>query len=198
LYGKERGSLAPAKPVAGSHLAINTLTRKLYYYKGDRLIKEFPVAVGKPSTPTPPGNYKVKNKILNPGGVLGTRWMGLTIPGGNYGIHGNNNPSSIGQAASLGCVRMHNNHVEELFPLIPIGTPVHIYGRSEASAIPVYKPGKVSDSLGGSSGKAYTVQPSDTLWKIAQAYNITLNALLAANNIADPNTIDVGQSIFIP
>jgi len=198
LYGKECGSLAADKPLAGSHLAINTLTRKLYYYKGDRLVKEFPVAVGKPSTPTPPGNYKVKNKILNPGGVLGTRWMGLTIPGGNYGIHGNNNPSSIGQAASMGCVRMYNNHVEELFPLIPIGTPVYIYGRSATDAIPVYKPGKVGGSFGDSGEKAYTVQSGDTLWEIAQAHNITLKALLAANSIANPNVIAVGQTIIIP
>ena len=46
--------------------------------------------------------------------------MGLNNPG--YGIHGTNNPSSIGTAASLGCIRMHNHHVEELFPLVSIST----------------------------------------------------------------------------
>ncbi len=190
--------MAPVKPEAGGHLAINTIIRKLYYYNGEKLIKEYPVAVGKTSTPTPPGNYKVKNKIVNPGGMLGTRWMGLTIPGGNYGIHGNNNPSSIGQAVSHGCIRMHNYHVEELFPQIPIGTPVHIYRRSEADVITAFKPGNMSSSNEGSIGKTYTVRPGDTLWKIAQSFNITLKALIAANNIANPNVIVIGQTIFIP
>ncbi|AGK99731.1 L,D-transpeptidase family protein [Desulfoscipio gibsoniae] len=190
--------MAPSKLEAGSRLSINTVIRKLYYYNGERLIKEYPVAVGKPSTPTPPGNYKVKNKTVNPGGVLGTRWMGLTIPGGNYGIHGNNNPSSIGQAVSLGCIRMHNHHVEELFPQIPIGTPVHIYSRYQTDAVPAFKPATESNSAGGGNGKTYTVQPGDTLWKIAQSFNTTLETLIAINNITNPNRIAIGQIITIP
>lgn len=189
--------MAPSIPETGKRLSINTVTRKLYYYSGERLVKEYPVAVGKPSTPTPPGQYKVKNKILNPGGVLGTRWMGLTIPGGNYGIHGNNNPSSIGQAVSLGCIRMHNHHVEELFPQISIGTPVHIYGRPEPDIIPAFNPG-TGNTGAGKNGKTYTVRPGDTLWKIAQSFNTTLNAIIAANNLPDPNRIHPGQTIIIP
>ncbi len=190
--------MATAKIEAGGHISINTITRKLNYYFGERLIKEYPIAVGKPSTPTPAGSYKVKNKIINPGGVLGTRWMGLTIPGGNYGIHGNNNPSSIGQAVSLGCIRMHNHHVEELFPRITIGTPVHIYGRSEPVTTPAFKPGNGINSTEGSNGKTYTVRPGDNLWKIAKSFNVNLNTLITANNITDPNIIAVGQTILIP
>lgn len=175
----------------GSRITINTVTRRLRHYNGDRLINEYPVAVGKPSTPTPSGEYKVKNKIINPGGVLGNRWMGMTIPDGNYGIHGTNNPSSIGQAVSLGCVRMHNNHVEELFPQISIGTPVHIFQRSEAKV----NPGITAPVVGG---KTYTVQAGDTLYKIAKAHNVSLDKLIAANNISDPSRIYLGQVIIIP
>ena len=45
--------------------------------------------------------------------VFGTRWMGLSKP--HYGIHGTNNPSSIGKAVSLGCIRMYNRDIEIIF-----------------------------------------------------------------------------------
>jgi hypothetical protein len=66
---------------------------------------------------------------------LGTRWLGLNVPTGNYGIHGTNAPWSIGRFASNGCIRMHNRDIEAIFPLCPIGTPVQITGsyRGEGS-----------------------------------------------------------------
>lgn len=179
----------------GQRLAINTVQRRLRHFNGERLVKEYPVAVGKPSTPTPPGSYRIKNKIVNPGGVLGTRWMGLTIPGGNYGIHGTNNPASIGNAVSLGCIRMHNHDIEELFPLVPIGTPVDIYG------VPGTGPatGGYHDAPpAGGGNRTYTVQPGDTLWNIARKFNTTLNALVAANKLGNPDQIYPGQVIIIP
>ncbi|MCL4419996.1 L,D-transpeptidase [Patescibacteria group bacterium] len=91
---------------------------------GTQLICNYPIAVGKKSTPTPRGNYTIATKTVNPGGVFGTRWLGLSIP--YYGIHGTNNPSSIGQAVSKGCIRMHNHDVENLYQLVGIGTPVTI------------------------------------------------------------------------
>ncbi len=91
-------------------------------------IQTYPVAVGRPSTPTPPGEWTIVQKALDPGGPFGARWMRLSIPWGGYGIHGTNNPSSIGKAVSHGCVRMYNNDVIELYELVPIGTPVTITG----------------------------------------------------------------------
>jgi len=91
-------------------------------------IQTYPVAVGRPSTPTPPGEWTIVQKSLDPGGPFGARWMRLSIPWGGYGIHGTNNPSSIGKAVSHGCVRMYNNDVIELYELVPIGTPVNITG----------------------------------------------------------------------
>ena len=174
---------------AGKHLAINTASRRLSHYDGNRLIKEYPVAVGKPSTPTPNGSYKIKNKVVDPGGVLGTRWMGMDIPGGNYGIHGTNNPASIGTAASLGCVRMYNHDVEELFPNISIGTPVHISGINS----------KWSNAGNPAQGKrTYMIQSGDTLWGIAQNFNVSISDLIAVNNISNPDQIYPGQVIMIP
>jgi len=73
----------------------------------------------------PAGTFTIINKQVNPGGPFGTRWMGLSQP--HYGIHGTNNPASIGTAASNGCIRMYNEDVNELFNLVSVGTPVTIY-----------------------------------------------------------------------
>ncbi|QUH24584.1 L,D-transpeptidase [Serpentinicella alkaliphila] len=105
-------------------ISVDINKRLLTLYLNNKIHKTYPVAVGKPSTPTPTGTYTIKNKALNPGGPFGSRWMGLSIP--HYGIHGTNNPASIGQAASKGCIRMHNHNVIELYNIVPIGTVVRI------------------------------------------------------------------------
>ncbi|MGI6119929.1 MAG: L,D-transpeptidase [Desulfosporosinus sp.] len=107
-----------------SLIVIHTASRRLELYKGNQLIKIYPIAVGKASTPTPIGHYTIVTKTLYPGGVFGSRWMGLSIP--HYGIHGTNNPASIGQAISKGCIRMHNRDAENLFEHVKIGTRVII------------------------------------------------------------------------
>lgn len=107
-------------------IVINTTARTLSLYKNGKWYKSYPVAVGKPSTPTPKGIFRIKNRAVNPGGLFGARWLGLTVPEGGYGIHGTNNPSSIGKAVSNGCIRMYNNDVIELANLVPIGTIVEI------------------------------------------------------------------------
>ncbi|MBP2636769.1 MAG: L,D-transpeptidase catalytic domain [Firmicutes bacterium] len=98
--------------------------RQLTLFNGNSPLRQYPVAIGKPSTPTPTGNYAIATKIMNPGGVLGSRWMGLNY--GAYGVHGTNSPWLIGQMVSNGCIRLHNAHAEELFTLINVGTPMYI------------------------------------------------------------------------
>ncbi|MCB8816779.1 L,D-transpeptidase [Desulfosporosinus shakirovi] len=105
-------------------IVIYTASRLLELYEGTQRICSYPVAVGKGSTPTPPGHYTIATKIEYPGGAFGSRWLGLSIP--HYGIHGTNNPSSIGQAISKGCIRMHNHDVEYLYQIVEIGTLVTI------------------------------------------------------------------------
>lgn len=100
--------------------------RRLTLFKEGKLFKTYPIAVGKPSTPTPKGDFTIINKAHNPGGPFGARWLGLNAPNGDYGIHGTNNPSSIGKAISNGCVRTYNNNIIELYNLVPIGTQVKI------------------------------------------------------------------------
>ncbi|MCP8615823.1 L,D-transpeptidase family protein [Salirhabdus salicampi] len=101
-------------------LAARTLTLK----HNNQVQKVYPVAVGSMLHQTPTGNFIIINKAPNPGGPYGTMWMSLSKK--HYGIHGTNDPSSIGKYVSRGCIRMFNPDVEELAIIIPIGTPVNI------------------------------------------------------------------------
>jgi len=109
-------------------ILVDKNINRLTVYLDGKIFKEYPVAIGKNKTPTPVGEFKVSNKSIKDGGALGTRWLGLNVPWGNYGIHGTNKPWSIGRRASAGCIRMFNQHIEELFPLVRVGTPVIIIG----------------------------------------------------------------------
>lgn len=117
-------------------IEINLPSRTLSLYRDGILLKEYPVCVGKQSTPTPQGEYKVVYKTVNPYWInkedvvppgpqnpLGVRWIGITK---TIGIHGNNRPDSIGGYASAGCIRMYNRDVEEVYTLVPLSTPVSI------------------------------------------------------------------------
>lgn len=125
----------------GVHIEIDKTTNRLFLYLNNILIKTFPVATGKNASLTPEGSFEIVTKVVNPwylpkkipGGdkknPLGTRWLGLNVPntgGYKYGIHGTNNPYSIGRHVSLGCIRMQNKDVEWLYRHIPIKTPVII------------------------------------------------------------------------
>lgn len=166
----------------GLYIKINLREQRLYLYQGERLYGSYKVAIGKPSTPTPIGKWTIVNKsILKGGTVFGTRWMGLSND--SYGIHGNNNPSAIGKAVSLGCVRMYNEDVEHIYPLVPIGTEVEIFQDIKT---------------GNKPSKAYIVKSGDTLWNIARRFGLSLQDLIKLNPSIDPDNIHPGQTILLP
>ncbi len=103
---------------------ISTSKHQLKLFDGSRLLKTYPIAVGSMLTPTPSGTYNIINKQYNPGGPFGVLWMGLSKP--HYGIHGTNNPGSIGKNVSHGCIRMHNDDVLDLSSRVSIGIGVVI------------------------------------------------------------------------
>lgn len=124
---------------------INVKSRTLQLLNGGKIIKTYKVGVGKPQFPTPVGNFKVISKKINTGwenpykrkngsrinpgrgNPLGTRWIGFyRVNKGEYGIHGTNNPSSVGKFSSHGCVRMRIKDAEELFEKLTIGSTVII------------------------------------------------------------------------
>lgn len=112
--------------------------RTLIAYRDGRPVRAYPAAVGRGTDPTPTGSFKIINRVEDPtwyprgaepvppgpDNPIGSRWLGLDLPG--YGIHGTNNPDSIGLPVSLGCIRLLPGHVEELFDRTPMGTPVDI------------------------------------------------------------------------
>lgn len=91
-----------------------------------RSFRGFPVAIGKVETPSPVGAWHVVHKGYWVKGE--TKWLGLSVPYGVYGIHGTNQPWSIGQRASKGCIRMFNHHLETIYHWVKTGTPVYITG----------------------------------------------------------------------
>lgn len=116
--------------------------RLIIFLEGD-YIKEYPIAIGAPITPTPEETFTIATKQPNPDwyapdgnlykyghpkNVLGTRWLGFAEKGEyqSYGIHGTNDPNSIGKNVSNGCVRMLNEDVEEIFSMLQIGDKVQI------------------------------------------------------------------------
>lgn len=105
-------------------IIVDLSDRQLYLLDGNVVVRGFPVGIGKMLTRTPTGEYTIINKQPNPGGPYGAFWMGLSKP--SYGIHGTNDPSSIGREVSHGCVRMYNEDVVELASIVPIGTRVTI------------------------------------------------------------------------
>lgn len=113
------------------NIRVSISRLRLDLFDGNRLVRSFPVALGKIATSTPRGDFTIINKVpypdSYPGGplsVFGTYWLGLSKP--HYGIHGTNNPSSIGKYVSRGCIRMYNQDVNALAKLVSIGTPVRI------------------------------------------------------------------------
>ncbi|WP_338025754.1 L,D-transpeptidase family protein [Clostridium rhizosphaerae] len=110
-------------------MLVDLVDNRLYLIDqlNNKIIKNYPIAGGKPTTPSPLGTFTIISKGEWSAG-FGTRWMGLNVPWGRYGIHGTNKPLSIGGHVSLGCIRMLNMDVEDLYKLVGYGTPVCIYG----------------------------------------------------------------------
>ena len=110
----------------------------------NKLIKNYVIASGKLDTPTPLGTFKIVEKARW-GGGFGSRWMGLDVPWGRYGIHGTNQPGSIGFNASAGCIRMRNKDVEELYNIVEHNTIVNIVNGEYGPFSPGFKSLKPGD-----------------------------------------------------
>jgi hypothetical protein len=135
-----------AQNTAKRVIVVSLEDRKLALVEDNQVKKVYTVAVGKPSTPSPVGTFTIERRVANPTyhhngktvapgprNPVGTRWMGLSKNG--YGIHGTNEPNSIGKAASHGCIRMARADLEELYPLVADGDTVELIGqRNEETA----------------------------------------------------------------
>ncbi|MBQ8537937.1 MAG: L,D-transpeptidase, partial [Clostridia bacterium] len=107
---------------------VDVNLKRLTLYEGKRVLKSYPVATGTTENPTPLGIYYINSRFAGEMSGFGTRFLGLNVPWGQYGIHGTNKPESIGGNASHGCIRMRVKDAEELYAAVPNWTMVVIEG----------------------------------------------------------------------
>jgi lipoprotein-anchoring transpeptidase ErfK/SrfK len=134
------GSQLPT--IDGVNLVLNLKQKRVFVYKGDKVLAKYPVAIGKKGRETPTGEWQVMEKIKNPGWTsfktgefmnpgrenpLGSRWIGFWTDGRDMiGFHGTSKLQSIGKAVSNGCVRMYNRDVKAMYKLVKVGTVVRV------------------------------------------------------------------------
>ncbi len=136
IYEEEEMPVAGyVKPKGKVSLLVILDERILYVLEDNKVFYKFPIGVGKIDTPSPIGNWKIISKDKWSGG-FGTRWLGINVPYGKFGIHGTNKPWSIGRAESHGCFRMYNRDIEILYNWLTWGTKVYIVGGNFPYNIP--------------------------------------------------------------
>jgi lipoprotein-anchoring transpeptidase ErfK/SrfK len=142
---------APVNPAfANRKIYIDTKERFLLIYDDKQLVAEFPITPGSSTLPAPMGLWKIlgiatlptfrhDEGVLNhgvksteffnlppgPNNPVGILWMGLSKP--HVGVHGTNNPETIGRAASHGCIRTANWDAARIKELVTVGNPVSIF-----------------------------------------------------------------------
>jgi len=145
-------------------VVVSIPDRKLALIENGRVVKIYSTAVGAAASPTPSGTYKIAQRVANPtwygpdkvvgpgkDNPVGTRWLGLTRKG--YGIHGTNNPRSIGKRASHGCVRMRNRDVEDLFARVAVGDVVELHGERDAELAQIFDTAGAGEAMAGGGGQ---------------------------------------------
>lgn len=142
----ESRHLAPQVQDLAEGILINLPQRMAFLFRGGRLERAYPVAVGRPDWPTPTGDFTVRTRETDktwyvpksiqeemrregkpvltqvppgPDNPLGRHWIGLSLPA--IGIHGTNAPASVYGFRSHGCLRMHPDDVAELFDRVAVG-----------------------------------------------------------------------------
>ena len=138
--------LASRAPVP-SRILLDLQRREISVVLDGRMRGSWPVAIGDPKTPTPHGGFAILRKEVNPIYVsnksgqrkelsgptspIGDRYLAFHRNGrGEFGIHGTPWPHWVKTraAVSLGCVRMLNDHVRQLFDLVDVATSLEIRG----------------------------------------------------------------------
>ena len=136
-------------PGVSFSIVVDKYDNTLTLLSNGKFFKKYKVRTGAYENQTPTGEYKIQNKKKNPRWVnprthkmyppgdpeneLGTRWM--SFQNDMLGIHGTIKPETVGYYSSFGCVGMYREDVEELFDLIPVGTPVKIVGKMNPEVV---------------------------------------------------------------
>ncbi|MHB0974205.1 MAG: L,D-transpeptidase family protein [Thiobacillus sp.] len=151
--------IVPASP--GDGILVNLPQAMLFHFSQGKLAAAYPVGLGKPSWPTPQGEFRIVNRQANkpwlvpksiqeemrregkavqeevppgPDNPLGKHWLGLNLWG--YGIHGTIAPASVYHFQSHGCIRLHPDDIAELFDRVRVGTPGRLIYQPVLLAVP--------------------------------------------------------------
>lgn len=135
--------------VVSRRIVVSIPDRKLALLENDTIVRTYDVSVGAAVSPSPTGSFHIVNRIpratyyhlavvipASDRSPIGTRWIGLNKK--SYGIHGTNEPHSIGRAASHGCIRLRNRDVEDFFERIQVGDVVEIRGERDAETVALF------------------------------------------------------------
>jgi len=118
-------------------MVVDKSDNTLQLLSGGEVLKTYRVATGENNS-TPAGEFTITTKLENPtwykagavvppdspDNILGTRWLGFSLKG--YGIHGTNEPETVGRESSRGCIRLRNEDVEEVYDMLTEGSRVLI------------------------------------------------------------------------
>jgi lipoprotein-anchoring transpeptidase ErfK/SrfK len=179
---------AQQAPQPARQIVVSLEDRKLALIEDGQVKKIYNVAVGKPSTPSPQGAFTIERRVANPvyhhngrtvepgpANPVGTRWMGLSVKG--YGIHGTNEPTSIGKAASHGCIRMGKADLEDLYAQVAVGDAVEIVGIRNDQTARLFEPAAAQPAV--QTAQAIKGEPALAASAVAQVP--TLMAIAAAS-----------------
>ncbi|WLD95416.1 L,D-transpeptidase [Alkalihalobacillus sp. AL-G] len=135
-------------PLPGDpYLIVNKQTNSYLFVDEGNIVKEGRVATGKSTELTPEGEFTIVVKAKDPyyrkkdirGGdpdnPLGSRWIGFdakNTDGRIYGLHGNNNPETIGKYVTAGCVRFKEDDIQWLYDHVPLGTKIVVVNTSKS------------------------------------------------------------------
>ena len=150
-------------PKPQRQVVVSIPDRELAVLEDGRVIRTFAVSVGAAASPSPVGEFRIINRVANPTyyhpGVvipagsdspIGPRWIGLSRKG--YGIHGTNEPRSIGKAASHGCIRLRNSDIRQLFAMLRVGDTVEIHTQRDEQIARIF--GGAADAKDGALAEA--------------------------------------------
>ncbi|OXM16887.1 L,D-transpeptidase [Paenibacillus herberti] len=159
----QRGKLASAMSES-LRIVVDVKTHRLALLSGSVVVRVYPVGLGGAKTPL--GQYAISEKVRNPNGTTKGPFSsrGMTLSDTRYAIHATNDLDSISKDESLGCVRIGRQDAEELYDLVPIGTPVTI----QAGGLEHLKPQEASQ---GATKSRYKVRPVSTEENPNKVYN---------------------------
>ena len=119
-----------------THLVVSLRHRRLILLRAGKRIFRAPVGIGAPGTPTPRGEFYIRDRLRGYASAFygpiafGTSARSAVLTewpaGGFIGIHGTNAPRLIPGRPSHGCIRMRNRDLRRLARLLPVGTPLTI------------------------------------------------------------------------